>query len=244
MRVRRGARFLTGDRLGTVNTFNHSHLEVGWAGQERNPLHFRLTQLDDHTPPVIRRSGVRLFAADGQPITRAERGRLLVESQVEVVVDAWDQVDGNAARRRLGLYSVGYQVLHPDESPAPGFEAPRQTIVFDRLPGEAAASLLFAAGSGIPEYGNRASRFLYRATNTFRNGVAGPGRWDTRTLPPGDYILRLWVADAGGNVALRNRDVAVTIRATPLPAASDRTTSEYRRPAAAPLAAGTGRSAS
>jgi hypothetical protein len=145
MRVRRGARFLTGDRLGTVNTFNHSHLEVGWARQERNPLHFRLTQLDDHTPPVIRRSGVRLFAADGQPITRAERGRLLVESQVEVVVDAWDQVDGNAARRRLGLYSIGYQVLHPDESPAPGFAAPRQTIGFDRLPGEAAASLLFAA---------------------------------------------------------------------------------------------------
>ena len=212
MRVRRGARFRTGDRLGAVNNFNHSHLEIGWAGEEQNPLHFRLTQLRDTTPPVIPRSGVRLFAEDGLPITRAERGRLIVEGQVEVVVDAWDQVDGNAARRRLGVYSVGYQVLHPDASPAPGFDTPRQTIVFDRLPSETAASLLFASGSGIREYGNRVSRFLYRATNTFRSGSAAPGRWDTRTLRPGDYILRMWVADISGNVATRNRDVAVTVR--------------------------------
>ena len=50
------------------------------------------------------------------------------------------------ARRRLGVYSIGYQVLHSDASPAPGFEAPRQTIVFDRLPSAAATSLLLAAG--------------------------------------------------------------------------------------------------
>ncbi|MBI4263108.1 MAG: hypothetical protein HY657_01925 [Acidobacteria bacterium] len=134
---------------------------------------------------------MRLFAEDGRPIIRAERGRLIVDGQVEGVVDAWDQVDGNAARRRLGLYSIGYQVLHPDESPAPGFEAPRRTIVFDRLLSAAAASLLFAAGSGIPAYGNRASRFLCRATNTFRNGVAAPGRWEPGTLRPGEYILRM-----------------------------------------------------
>jgi sugar lactone lactonase YvrE len=213
MRIRRGARFRTGDRLGTVNAFNHSHLEVGWAGEEQNPLEFRMTQFRDTTPPVIARAGVRLFAKDGQPVTRAERGRLIVDGEVEVVVDAWDQVDGNAARRRLGVYSIGYQVLHPDASPAPGFAAPRQTIVFDRLPGDAAASLLFASGSGIPEYGNRRSRFLYRATNTFRDGVAASGRWDTRMLHPGDYILRIWVTDIAGNVALRNRDLAVTIRA-------------------------------
>jgi hypothetical protein len=214
MRIRRGARFRTGDRLGTVNAFNHSHLEVGWAREEWNPLQFRVPHLHDTTPPVIPRSGVRLFSEDGLPITRTERGRLIVDGRIEVVVDAWDQVDGNAARRRLGVHSIGYQVLHPDESPAPGFAAPRETIVFDRLPGEAAAPLLFADGSGIPAYGNRASRFLYRATNTFRNGVAAPGHWDASTLPPGDYLLRMRVADIRGNVAVRNRDVAVTIRAS------------------------------
>jgi sugar lactone lactonase YvrE len=216
MRVKRGARFKTGDRLGTVNAFYHSHLEIGWPGEETNPLHFRMTQFQDRTPPAIPRSGVHLFAEDGQPITRTERGRLIVDGPIEVVVDAWDQVDGNAARRRLGVYSIGYQVLHPDESPAPGFEAPRQTIVFDRLPDAAAASLVFADGSGIPAYGNRATRFLYRATNTFLNGVAAPDRWDTRFLRPGDYILRMWVADISGNVAVPNRDIAVTIRIRPV----------------------------
>jgi hypothetical protein len=215
VRVRRGARFSTGDRLGTVNAFNHSHLDVGWPGEEWNPLRFRLPHVVDTTPPVIVRSGIHLFSEDGQPITRAERGRLIVSGQVEVVVDAWDQVDGNEARRRLGLYSIGYQVLHPDDTPAPGFESPVQTIVFDRLPDPAAATLLFADGSGIREYGNRRSRFLYRATNTFRNGVAAPGRWDTRSLPPGDYLLRLWVSDFAGNVATSNRDVGITIRGVP-----------------------------
>ena len=214
MRVRRGARFRTGDRLGTVNAFNHSHIDVGWPGEELNPLHFRLPLVRDTIAPVIARGGVRLFAEDGLPITRSDRGRLIVDGPVEVVVDAWDQVDGNAPRRRLGVYSIGYQVLRRDQSPVPGFEVPRQTIVFDRLPSETAASLLFAAGSGIPEYGNRTSRFRYRATNTFLNGVAEPGRWDTSTLSPGDYILRMWVADIVGNVAARNRDVAVTVRAS------------------------------
>ena len=210
MRVRRGARFRTGDRLGTVNAFNHSHLDVGWPGEEWNPLPFRLPQVVDTTPPVIARAGVRLFAEDGQPLTRTERGRLIVDGPVEVVVDAWDQIDGNEPRRRLGLYSIGYQVLHSDQSPASGFERPRQTMVFDRLPSPAAASLLFAGGSGIREYGNRASRFLYRATNTFLDGVAAPGRWDPHSLHAGDYILRVWVSDFSGNVALPNRDVAVT----------------------------------
>jgi sugar lactone lactonase YvrE len=212
IRVRRGARFGTGDRLGTVNPFNHSHLDIGWPGEEWNPLRFRVPHFLDTTPPVITRAGVHLFSEDGQPITRVERGRLIVHGQVEVVVDAWDQVDGNEARRRLGLYSIGYQVLHADESPATGFETPRQTILFDRLPDPAAASLLFADGSGIREYGNRTSRFLYRATNTFRNGVAAPGTWDTTGMAAGDYILRMWVADIAGNVATRNRDVAITVR--------------------------------
>jgi hypothetical protein len=41
--------------------------------------------------------------------------------------------------------------------------------------------------------------------------VAAVGRWDTRTLPPGDYTLRVLAADAAGNEAVGNRDVPVTI---------------------------------
>jgi sugar lactone lactonase YvrE len=212
LRVKRGARFSTGEPVGTLNAFNHAHLNIGWPGEEHNPLLFRLVQFEDTVPPTIAPDGVRLFGEDGQPITRRERRRLAVDGRVQVVVDAWDQVDGNEARRRLGVYTVGYQVLDPDGSPAAGFETPRETIVFDRLsPDEEAPGLVFASGSGIPYYGTRRTRFLYVATNTFRNGIASPGYWDTSTLAPGDYTLRVLVGDIRGNVALRNRDLPVTI---------------------------------
>ena len=126
----------------------------------------------------------------------------IVDGQ-SIVVDAWDQVDGNAARRRLGVYSIGYQVLQPDASPAPGFAAPRQTIVFDRLPNETAASLLFASGSGIREYGNPVSRFLYRATNTFRDGVAAPAVGTRVPCRPGIIFCACTWRISGGNAALR-----------------------------------------
>lgn len=212
MRVKRGARFSTGEPIGTANAFNHVHLNVGWPGEEYNPLLFRFVQFEDSVPPAIARAGVRLFHEDGQPITQRKRGRLVIEGRVRVVVDAWDQVDGNERRRRLGLYTLGYQVLSPDGSPAPGFERPRNTIRFDRLaPGSDAARVIYAAGSGIPFYGRRSTRLLYVVTNTLGGGVATMGAWDTAELPPGDYTLRILAADAQGNLASANRDVAVTI---------------------------------
>jgi len=214
MRVRRGARFITGERIGTLNAFNHAHINVGWPGEEVNPLRFRLVQFEDTVPPTI--AGVSLFSEQGEPLTRRERRRLVVAGRVQIVVDAWDQVDGNEPRRRLGLYSLGYQVLHPNGSPAPGFDAPRETIVFDRFAGDdGAARVVFAPGSGIPFYGRRRTRFLYTVTNTFRGGIASPGWWDTGSLPPGDYTLRIFAGDIRGNLALANRDVPVIVGAPP-----------------------------
>lgn len=211
-RVKRGARFTTGEPIGTANPFNHVHLNVGWPSEEYNPLLFRLVQFADSVPPTIARAGVRLFSEDGQPITQRKQGRLLVDGRVRIVVDAWDQVDGNEKRRRLGLYSLGYEVLNRDGSRAPGFEKPRATMCFDRLaPGSDAARLVYAAGSGIPFYGRRSTRLLYVVTNTLGEGVATPGVWDTTQLPPGDYTLRILAADTRGNLASANRDVAVTV---------------------------------
>jgi sugar lactone lactonase YvrE len=212
MRVKRGARFGTGEPIGTANAFNHVHLNVGWPGEEYNPLLFRFVQFEDRVPPTIARAGVRVFREDGQPITERRRGRLVIDGRVRVVVDAWDQVDGNERRRRLGLYTLGYQVLKRDGSPAPGFETPRNTIRFDRVqPGSDAARMIYAAGSGIPFYGRRSTRLLYVVTNTFSGGVASMGAWDTGELPPGDYTLRIIAADTRGNVASANRDLAVTV---------------------------------
>jgi sugar lactone lactonase YvrE len=212
MRVKRGARFGTGEPIGTANAFNHVHLNVGWPGEEYNPLLFRFVQFEDRVSPTIARAGVRVFREDGQPITERRRGRLVIDGRVRVVVDAWDQVDGNERRRRLGLYTLGYQVLKRDGSPAPGFETPRNTIRFDRVqPGSDAARMIYAAGSGIPFYGRRSTRLLYVVTNSLSGGVASMGAWDTRELPPGDYTLRIIAADMRGNVALTNRDLAVTV---------------------------------
>ncbi|MCA1562276.1 MAG: gluconolaconase [Acidobacteria bacterium] len=221
IRVKRGARFTTGEAIGTVNAFNHVHLNIGWPGEEHNPLRFRLVQFEDTLPPTIARGGIRLLGEDGQPIGARKKGRLVVGGRVQVIVDAWDRVNGNKPRRRLGLYQLGYQVLNRDGSPAPGFEAPRETIRFDRLaPEPAAPRVVYASGSGIPFFGRRVTRFLYVVTNTLREGIASAGTWDTSTLPPGDYTLRILAADIRGNQAVTNRDVAVTILPAVLPLAS------------------------
>jgi sugar lactone lactonase YvrE len=211
VRVKRGARFETGEPIGTVNDFNHVHLNVGWPGEEHNPLEFRLVRFEDSVPPTISRRGIRLFDTLGQPLTRQVKGRILVSGIVHAVVDAWDQVNGNLSRRRLGLYALGYQVLNRDGTPVPGFEAPRETIRFDRLDG-ADPTLVYASGSGIPFYGRRRTRFLYRVTNALRSG-SGENGWDTTALPPGDYTLRIVARDVNGNEARSNRDLAVTVAA-------------------------------
>jgi sugar lactone lactonase YvrE len=215
IRVKRGARFDTGDVVGSVNAFNHVHLNVGWPGEEHNPLEFRLIHFEDTVPPTIARGGVKLFDEHAQPITRRLRGRLVVSGRVQIVVDAWDQADGNRPQRRLGLYELGYQILDAHGLPIAGFESPLHTLRFDRLRSDPeAARIVYSNGSGIPFYGRRRTRFLYVVTNSFRDGVAAEGLWDTGTLPPGDYIVRAWASDINGNVAVTNRDLPVTIVAS------------------------------
>jgi len=111
VRIRRGARFQTGEALGTINRFNHVHLSVGWPGEEHNPLGFRLPGFEDRRPPTIAPGGITLVGEDGLPLRRREGGRLVVRGRVRIIVDAWDRMDANPDRRRLGVYRLGYQVL-------------------------------------------------------------------------------------------------------------------------------------
>jgi sugar lactone lactonase YvrE len=218
IRVKRGARFRTGDPIGTTNRFNHVHLNVGWPGEELNPLSFGLVQFEDTIAPTIARGGIRLFREDGSPVKERIGGRLVVDGRVQVVVDAWDQVNGNERRRRLGLYRLGYQILDADGSPAPGYEVPFETIRFDRLaPTDESAPVIYASGSGIPFFGRRSTRFLYSVTSTLRDGYATPGLLDTAALSPGNYTIRIVAADIRGNQATLNRDLPITIQA-PTPA--------------------------
>jgi len=213
VRVRRGARFAVGDALGTINPMAHVHMEYHPGGAMVNPLTLPFAGLRDTVAPRIQ--GIALYDAGGRRLP-AKKGRRLVVAralgQVAIVADVYDQMDGNLARRRLGLYKLGYQLLQADGSPVAGFEAPRITQVYDRLPREhEAVKLVYADSSGITVYGSKATRFAYAVNNTLQGGVALPGSWQVDALAPGDYILRIYAADYGGQVALEGRDLAITV---------------------------------
>ncbi|HEY9404530.1 MAG TPA: hypothetical protein VIQ24_17870, partial [Pyrinomonadaceae bacterium] len=213
VRIRRGTRFRAGDALGTINRMYHVHMNFGAPNAELNPLALPLVGFTDKVAPRIERDGVQIFdASGGQRLTERRDGRLLVGGQVRIVVDAYDQVDGNQARRRLGLYKLGYQLLRADGSPAPGFERPRITLEFDRMPPDMdAVKVAYADESGITVYGSKSTRFLYEATNFVRHGQAARSTWDTSELPAGDYTLRIHASDYHGNEATDGRDVEIRI---------------------------------
>lgn len=206
VRIKRGTRFRVGDALGTVNRMYHVHMNVGPRGAEINPLSLSPIGFKDDIAPTI--ESIQLFDSAGTQLKNE-----MTSGSVRIVVDAYDRTNLNPQRRRLGLYKLGYQVLKPDGSPAPGFDQPRITILFNRLPpDDAATKIAYAAESGITVYGSAKTRFLYEVTNTVKDGHAIPGVWDTSQLPKGDYILRIIAADYSGNETKDKRDVKVTVR--------------------------------
>jgi sugar lactone lactonase YvrE len=214
VRVRRGTRFAVGDALGTINPMAHVHMEYRPGGAVANALALPFPGLRDTVPPRIQ--GIALYDGDGKRLPAGKGRRVHVAralGQVTIVADGYDQMDGNLARRRLGLYRLGYQLLQPDGTPVAGFETPRITQVYDRLPREReAVKLVYADSSGITVYGSKATRFAYAVNNTVRGGVALPGAWQVDALAPGDYVLRIHAADYAGQVAQQGRDLAITVK--------------------------------
>lgn len=213
VRVRRGTRFQVGDKLGTVNRMFHVHLIERTPGGEANPLALPFPGLQDRVIPTI--SGVELHDQAQVRLAARQGKRLLVPragGPLSIVVDAYDQTDGNAARRKLGLYKLGYQVLGADGAPLAGYETARMNIQFNRLPPDPeSVKLAYADKSGITVYGSATTRFLYVVTNTVRDGMAAAGSWDPAALAPGDYTIRVFAADFAGNEALAGRDLAIKV---------------------------------
>ena len=210
MRVRRGARFAVGDVLGSINQMAHVHLWMGVSGYGLNPLRLGLRDFVDTVAPSIGTIEVR-DDADARLMKR-EAGRLLLpRGELSLVVDAWDQVDGNLPRRRLGLYSLGVQWLRADGTPVAGFEQPRTAIEFARLPGDELVKDFYADKSGITVQGSSETHFRYRVGRApGQASVEAP--FSTAALAPGDYTLRVVAKDFSGNEAVRGRDVGVRIR--------------------------------
>jgi DNA-binding beta-propeller fold protein YncE len=213
VRVRRGTRFAVGDPLGTVNAMAHVHLEYYPGGPVSNPLALPFAGISDSIEPHIQ--SVALYDSSNQQL-RAKIGKRLrvprALGNLSIVVDAFDQMDDNLARRRLGLYKLGYQLLAADGRPLPGFEQPLITQVYDRLPrNREAVKLVYAPKSGITVYGSKTTRFAYAITNRLLDGQASAGSWNVAALAPGDYVLRVYAADFGGHTATVGRDLALTI---------------------------------
>ncbi len=215
VRIKRGTRFAVGDTLGTVNRMFHVHLAHTAEGLESNPLALPFYGARDTIAPHI--ESIELFEGGKLLGKRGKKGsgRIQVPHQstgVSIVVGAYDQMDGNAARRRLGLYKVGYQVLRADGTPMPGYEQPLFNIEFNRLPPDReSVKVAYAGDSGITVHGAKVTRFLYVVTNSVRDGHAFEGYWMPGQFPAGDYIIRITAADYAGNLAESGRDLPITI---------------------------------
>ena len=232
VRLRRGTRINAGDPIGTLNRLNHVHLIAGPASAEVNALAaLELPGLVDTVPPVI--ESVTLTGEHDEPLNESpeksgkSKGRktgdkksaranprpqtnqrLPVHGRLRIIVRAYDQVDGNASYRRLGLYRLGYTLLNADGSPATGFAQPRYNIVFERLPVDPRAAVI-AYGLGSQSGYTSKTVFAYVVTNIVRDGEAREDFWDTTTLTPGNYTLRVLAEDFFGNRATRDVPVAV-----------------------------------
>lgn len=213
VRVRRGTRFHPGDALGSINSQAHVHLAVGPSGYERNAVRLGFANYADHVPPRI--DDIALLDARGQRLRESHDGRLWVPRDaggLQLVVEAWDQVDGNLPRRRLGLYALGYQILDADGRALPGHEQPRMNIEFNRMPPQAdAAKVAYAEDSGITVHGSAVTRFRYVVSNVVRDGNLATGTLAVNDLADGDYILRISARDHSGNAPVTGRDLHLRI---------------------------------
>lgn len=204
VRVRRGTTFKAGEVLGTLNPMNHVHLIAGPSGDEMNALDaLVLPNVIDTTPPVI--EGAELFDQNWLPVeTKSSGGRITLTQRTRIVVRAFDRMDGNPERRRLGVFKLGYQVLDRNRSPVADVA---WNISFDRNPPRQAVKFAYAAGSRSGATGE--TIFRYTVTNRVSNDGYGEGYFEPSDLAPGEYSLRVFASDYFGNTASRDIEIEV-----------------------------------
>jgi sugar lactone lactonase YvrE len=219
IRVRRGTRFKVGDFIGSLNWLNHVHLDLGPWNAQANPLVLPFFAMKDTVAPTIESIEAvpaNEHAARGLVSTgpsKAKRvDRPVISGDVSILVTAYDRMDGNGANRKLGLYRIGYQLLHADGTAVKGFEQPLMNIEFSRLLEDSSVTRVYAPGSGVSAYGTP-TRFRYIVTNRIRDGQASEGLLRTSILASGDYIIRIIAEDFFGNRASGpSTELAVTVR--------------------------------
>lgn len=199
VRVRRGAEFRAGEVIGTLNAMNHVHMIAGPSGDEMNALDaLTLPGVSDTIAPVI--ESVELLDHVWLPLeTKGALSRIYSDTKARVVVRAFDRMDGNPERRRLGVYRLGYQVLNRDRS---AVTEQNWNISFDRNPSPDAVKFAYAAGSKSGPTGE--TIFRYIVTNKVSGEAFGEGFLDAAQFAAGEYILRVFAADYFGNTTSRD----------------------------------------
>ncbi|MGI8542105.1 MAG: hypothetical protein ACR2MD_01335, partial [Aridibacter sp.] len=199
VRIPRGTKFKAGDVIGTLNKLNHVHLIAGKTGHEMNALDALILPgiLDSKSPQIEK---VTMFDEDWNEIkTEKPNEHIKLTGKIRIVVRAFDQMDGNAERRKLGLYKIGYQIFDEDENPLPNFQDSKWNIIFDKTPEREAVKLVYARGSKSGATGETV--FNYIATNEVHGGFMKENFFDVSRLKSGNYILRVFAADFFGNIA-------------------------------------------
>ena len=205
LRIPRGTRFKAGDPIGTINSLNHVHLIAGPSGDEMNAIGaLDFPGISDGIVPVIEK--VSLFDESWREIeTETGDKRTKLAGNTRVTVRAYDRMDGNAERRRLGVYRLAYQILRPDGSPAGEV---KWNISFDRNPDPDAVKFAYAKGSKSGATGETV--FNYIVTNRVNGEEFREGFLDTAALGSGYYILRVFAADFFGNTTSKDILIEVT----------------------------------
>ncbi|MCO6511960.1 MAG: hypothetical protein J5I65_14335 [Aridibacter famidurans] len=201
VRVPRGVVFESGEPVGTLNRMNHVHLVVGAPGREFNGLWgLVLPGVSDSIPPVLEK--VELFTENWEPFeTVAETDRIKVGGRIRIVAEGYDRMDGNAERRRLGLYMLGYRVFNSRGIRVAGDTRPFWTITFDELPDDRLARYIFSVGSRSGATGPTVFRYI--VSNRLSRGRVTEGFINFSKLDPGDYDIQVVVADIFGNTATK-----------------------------------------
>jgi sugar lactone lactonase YvrE len=204
LRVPRGTKFQAGEAIGTLNSLNHVHLIAGRVGAEMNALNALIfPNISDTVAPKIE----KLTLADEnwlelEPEKSNQRFRL--SGKTRIIARAFDQMNGNAGYRKLGVYKLGYQILREDKTP---LADTKWTISFARYPDESAVRFVYARGSQsgyTPQ-----TIFDYIVTNEVFDDVAREGFLDTGAFEAGNYILRVYAADFFGNVTEKDLNVEI-----------------------------------
>ncbi len=196
VRVPRGAKFEAGAAIGTLNSFNHVHLIAGRSGAEMNALDaLKFPGIEDTIEPNI--ESVELFDESWRRIeTENSGGRIILSGKTRIVLQAYDQMNGGASYRKLGIYRAGYRILNRDGTPAGEIN---RTINFDRMPDENAARFVYAEGS---QSGYKPQTvFRYIVSNEVNGDHFRENFFDAGQLNSGSYILRVFTVDFFGNMA-------------------------------------------